>query len=50
MGKRTWVAATIRGNIIVTGDLMSGYSNPVNAASIIMKFSPVDICSGEKNL
>jgi hypothetical protein len=39
--KATWVAADNQGNIIVTGDLMSGYSNPVNAASIIMKFSPV---------
>jgi hypothetical protein len=36
--KSTWVAADNAGNIIVTGTLMSGYSNPVIAASIIMKF------------
>jgi len=38
--KATWVETDNLGNIIVTGNLMSGYSNPVNAAGIIMKFSP----------
>ncbi len=36
--KATWVATDNQGNIIVSGTLMSGYSNPVEAASIIMKF------------
>lgn len=36
----TWVEVDNAGNIIVSGTLMSGYSNPVTAASIIMKFSP----------
>jgi hypothetical protein len=36
--KATWVATDNLGNIIVSGTLMSGYSNPVEAASIIMKF------------
>lgn len=34
----TWVTVDHAGNIIVTGTSMSGYSNPVNAASIAMKF------------
>jgi hypothetical protein len=38
--KATWVATDHQGNAIVSGSLMSGYSNPVNAASILMKFSP----------
>ncbi|MBL7930119.1 MAG: T9SS type A sorting domain-containing protein [Bacteroidia bacterium] len=38
--KATWVQSDQQGNIIVSGTLMSGYSNPVNAASIVMKFSP----------
>ena len=38
--KATWVATDSDGNAIVSGTLMSGYSNPVNAASILMKFSP----------
>lgn len=38
--KATWVAADRSGNALVSGTLMSGYSNPVNAASILMKFSP----------
>lgn len=38
--KATWVETDGEGNAIVTGTLMSGYSNPVNAASIVMKFSP----------
>lgn len=36
--KATWVATDNLGNIIVSGTLMSGYSNPVEAASIVMKF------------
>ncbi len=38
--KATWVAADSQGNALVAGTLMSGYSSPVNAASILMKFSP----------
>lgn len=38
--KATWVTTDSQGNAIVSGTLMSGYSNPVNAASILMKFSP----------
>jgi len=38
--KATWVEVDNAGNIIVTGTLMSGFSNPVVAASIVMKFSP----------
>ncbi len=34
----TWVTVDHAGDVIVTGSLMSGYSNPVNAASIAMKF------------
>lgn len=34
----TWVETDNRGNIIVTGTIRSGFSNPVNAASILMKF------------
>lgn len=36
--KATWVATDNLGNVIVSGTLMSGYSNPVEAASIVMKF------------
>jgi hypothetical protein len=36
--KATWVTADNLGNILVSGTLMSGYSNPVEAASILMKF------------
>lgn len=36
----TWVATDSLGNAIVTGTSMSGYSNPVKAASIVMKFAP----------
>ncbi len=36
----TWVATDSQGNAIVTGTLMSGYSNPVKAASIAMKWAP----------
>lgn len=38
--KATWVATDSQGNAIVSGSLMSGISNPVNAASILMKYSP----------
>jgi hypothetical protein len=38
--KATWVAIDNENNIVVSGTLMSGYSNPVNAASILMKFGP----------
>lgn len=38
--KATWVETDNNGNALVSGTLMSGYSNPVNAASILMKFSP----------
>jgi len=37
--KATWVATDNSGNAVVTGTLMSGYSNPVVAASIVMKFN-----------
>lgn len=37
--KATWVETDNAGNIVVTGTLMSGYSNPVVAASIVMKFN-----------
>jgi PQQ-like domain len=36
----TWMAADSEDNVLVSGRRMSGYSNPVNAASILMKFSP----------
>ena len=36
--KATWVATDNLGNVVVSGTLMSGYSNPVEAASIVMKF------------
>jgi hypothetical protein len=36
----TWLATDSQGNAIVTGTLMSGYSNPVKAASIAMKWAP----------
>lgn len=38
--RATWVATDQLGNAIVTGTVMSGFSNPVNANSIVMKFSP----------
>lgn len=37
--KATWVETDNVGNIVVTGTLMSGFSNPVVAASIVMKFN-----------
>ncbi|MBK6879156.1 MAG: hypothetical protein IPG99_22645 [Ignavibacteria bacterium] len=38
--KAVWVETDNLGNAIVAGNLMSGYSSPVNAASILMKFDP----------
>lgn len=36
----TWVETDHLGNIIVTGTVNSGYSNPVKANSIVMKYDP----------
>ncbi len=36
----TWVSCDPAGNAIVCGTLKTGISNPVNAAGILMKFSP----------
>ncbi|MFA7330145.1 MAG: hypothetical protein WC326_03630 [Candidatus Delongbacteria bacterium] len=36
----TWVDCDSQGNTLVSGTLKSGYSNPVNAASLLMKFAP----------
>lgn len=36
----TWVATDLAGNAVVTGTIRSGYSSPVNAASLVMKYSP----------
>jgi hypothetical protein len=36
----TWVDTDSQGNILVSGTIRSGYSNPVNANSLLMKFSP----------
>jgi len=36
----SWVEVDHNGNIVVTGTSMSGFSNPVTAASIVMKFDP----------
>ena len=38
--RATWVATDQLGNAVVTGTVMSGFSNPVNANSLVMKFSP----------
>lgn len=38
--KANWVAVDSQGNALVCGTLMSGYSNPVVAASLLMKFAP----------
>jgi hypothetical protein len=35
-----WADCDPSGNLVVCGTLKSGFSNPVNAASIVMKFSP----------
>ncbi len=34
----TWVETDSEGNILVSGTIRSGYSNPVNANSLLMKF------------
>lgn len=39
----TWVETDYEGNILVSGTIRSGFSNPVNAASLLMKFSPLGI-------
>ena len=36
----TWVAVDNNGDILVSGTIRSGFSNPVNAASVLMKFNP----------
>lgn len=36
----TWLDTDGDGNILVSGTIRSGYSNPVNANSILMKFNP----------
>ena len=36
----TWVGTDSAGNAWVSGTIRSGYSNPVNANSLLMKFSP----------
>ena len=36
----TWVATDNDGNAIVSGTIRSGFSSPVNAASLLMKFDP----------
>lgn len=36
----TWVGTDPSGNIFVSGTIRSGYSNPVNANSLLMKFAP----------
>lgn len=36
----TFVATDSAGNLLVSGTIRSGFSNPVNAASLLMKFSP----------
>lgn len=38
--KATWVACDPQGNAFVSGTVMSGYSNPVSANSLLMKFDP----------
>jgi len=36
----TWVETDHAGNILVSGTIRSGYSSPVNAASVLMKYNP----------
>jgi len=36
----TWVETDSQGNILVSGTIRSGYSNPVNANSLLMKYDP----------
>lgn len=38
--RASWMEVDSQGNVVVSGTLMSGYSNPVTAASLLMKFSP----------
>ncbi len=38
--RASWIVTDGGGNAVVCGTLMSGYSNPVEAASIVMKFLP----------
>lgn len=38
--RATWVATDPQGNALVSGTVMSGFSNPVNANSLLMKFAP----------
>lgn len=38
--RASWVVSDSGGHAIVCGTLMSGYSNPVEAASVVMKFAP----------
>jgi len=38
--RASWVATDPAGNVVVCGTSMSGYSNPVEAASVLMKFDP----------
>lgn len=38
--RATWVSTDQQGNAIVAGTVMSGFSNPVNAHSLLMKFDP----------
>jgi hypothetical protein len=35
-----WVAVDSQGAVLVCGTLMSGFSNPVEAASLLLKFAP----------
>lgn len=37
--RATWITTDSGGNAIVSSTMMSGYSNPVNAASVVTKFS-----------
>lgn len=36
----TWVETDSQGNVLVSGTIRSGFSNPVNVNSVLMKFSP----------
>jgi hypothetical protein len=36
----TWIETDGAGNVLVSGTIRSGFSNPVNAASLLMKYSP----------
>lgn len=36
----TWIETDSQNNCIVSGTIRSGYSNPVNAASLLMKYNP----------